>query len=326
MIKHRSVQVGLFLLVVSLATVSITRASSHTALGPTTPSTVTVDVGYGEKGGDAIIFTPRWIDVYVGDTVIWRDLDALDGHTVSFGSKATLDLVLKQAFVPVPQKNGPPMLALSPKVVLPTTSPTYDGTGYANSGVLSKGKTWSLTFTAPGTYRYLCILHAGLGGGMSGVVVVHPRPLVGRMYFVQAGDSQAAHDDTSNQTLNQSFFPQRLTVHVGDTVTWTGGLHNVAFGPEALRAQLEKHIFTPVPQKSGPPLLAFNPRIAFPSGGNTYDGAGFVNSGILLFTVKPGSTAPPMFHLTFTKAGAYEYDCLLHPHMEGSITVLPAAQ
>ena len=70
----------------------------------------------------------------------------------------------------------------------------------------------------------------------------------------------------------------------------------------------------------------FNPRIAFPSGGNTYDGTGFVNSGILLFTVKPGSTAAPMFHLTFTKAGTYEYDCLLHPHMEGSITVLPAAQ
>jgi hypothetical protein len=78
-----------------------------------------------------------------------------------------------------------------------------------------------------------------------------------------------------------------------------------------------------MPQKSGPPLLVFNPKVAFPTGGATYDGTGFVNSGVLVLNVPPGSKAPPSFKLTFTKAGKYTYVCLLHPGMDATITVVP---
>ena len=65
------------------------------------------------------------------------------------------------------------------------------------------------------------------------------------------------------------------------------------------------------------PNLALNPKIAFPSGGPTYDGTGFVNSGIL---VLPN---PHTFKLTFTKPGTYTYDCLVHPDMDGTVSVTP---
>jgi plastocyanin len=56
---------------------------------------------------------------------------------------------------------------------------------------------------------------------------------------------------------------------------------------------------------------------AYPSGGPNYDGTGFVNSGLL---EGKGKT----FSLTFTKAGTYDYICLLHPGMGGQVAVQAA--
>jgi plastocyanin len=120
------------------------------------------------------------------------------------------------------------------------------------------------------------------------------------------------------------FFPRKLTIHVGDTVTWIGGFHTVTFGPAAVRDQLEKQRIASVTLKNGQTVLAINPKIALPSGGATYNGTGFVNSGVLFLRAGPNSKAPPSYSLTFSKAGTYEYACLLHPGMDGHITVLPA--
>lgn len=44
-----------------------------------------------------------------------------------------------------------------------------------DSGNIDAGKTYSHTFTAPGTYAYYCALHGGAGGvGMAGVIIVDP--------------------------------------------------------------------------------------------------------------------------------------------------------
>ena len=159
---------------------------------------------------------------------------------------------------------------------------------------------------------------------MQAVVIVHPRAQPqGHLWMVQAGDGQEASADSTNATVNDSFYPRRLTVHVGDTVEWIGGFHTVTLGPEDMIQQLEKSLFVPTPQASGPPKLVFNPKVAFPSGGSTYNGTGFVNSGVLVFTVPPGSKAPPTFKLTFTQPGTYSYDCLIHPGMDGVVTVVP---
>jgi plastocyanin len=134
---------------------------------------------------------------------------------------------------------------------------------------------------------------------MDGYVIVHPRPAQGKLYKVQAGDGQMAGNDKANVTADMAFFPQRLTIHVGDTVEWIGGFHTVTFGPEALRDQLEKKFLTQRPQTSGPPLLVFNSKVAFPSGSHTYNGNStrFVSSGILALNAPQNSKAPPTYRL-----------------------------
>lgn len=285
----------------------------------------TVLVGTGKlevSQGSLLGYTPKYLDVTVGDKVTWRSIDELEPHTVSFGPLALLkDLTRKDQLVSVPQKAGPPLLAFNPKVALPTTSDTYDGTGYANSGVMAGGRSWSLTFTRPGMYQYVCLIH---GMVMAGFVIVHPaQPRHSTLYHVMAGDGPQAAGDQANATTNDAFYPYQLTIHVGETVQWMGGFHTISFGPAAMLMQLQKSFVMPTPQRNGPPLFVINPKAAFPSGGATYDGTGFVNSGILPFTVPKGSTAPPSFKLTFTKAGTYRYVCLVHPGMDGSITVIP---
>jgi plastocyanin len=309
-------------LLISLAPGVITRAArvhARARAGPNAAATHVVSVGFGgDRGGEAIIFTPKYIDVTVGDTVIWRDADGLEPHTVSFGPMAMLKKLAQDNIMPLPHK----LLGLNPKVANATPGNTYDGTGFANSGLLTKGKTWSRTFTRPGTYHYLCLIH---GEPMDGYVLVHPRPrpAQGKLYIVLTGGDQMAGNDKSNVTSDMAFYPQRLTIHVGDTVEWMGFFHTVAFGPEALRDQLEKNFLVRTPQQSGPPLLVFNPKVAFPSGRHTYNGTGFVSSGILALNAPQNSKVPPTYRLTFTRPGTYQYDCLVHPNMEGSITVLP---
>lgn len=333
------------LLSLSLGAAAVTRASTQRhAANSTTAQTYTVTVGYGDQGASAAIMTPKYIYVTVGDTVTWRDNDTMEPHTVTFGPKALLTKLATQTPMPLPQKAGPPLMAIPSLVARATERTTYDGTGLASSGLLYKGRTsrltWSLTFTKPGAYHYYCLIHYPL---MSGVVIVRPREQTpqfsgllrhfgvtlpvhghGQAWLVQAGDGPEGFNDQANVTASDAFFPRRLTIHAGDTVTWIGGFHTVTFGPAALRDQLEQHSLMAMPQSSGPSQLVLNPKVAFPSGGATYDGTGFVNSGILFLRVPHGSHKPPMYSLTFTKPGTYEYDCLIHPHMEGTITVLPA--
>jgi plastocyanin len=288
-----------------------------------TPAAITVLVGLGQTGvspGSQLAFTPKYVDISVGDTVKFREIDKLEPHTVTFGSMATLKKMSDNLITPMPQKNGPPLLVIDPKGVAPTSGSTYAGTGIANSGILPVGKSWSLTFTTPGTYHYICLIH---GTGMAGVVTVHPAQ-TGHTWMVQAGDGMAAINDKMNTTTNDSFYPRHLSIKVGDTVQWIGGFHTISFGPESMLHQLEQNLFIPMsPQGGGAPKLVFNPKIAFPSGGSSYSGTGFTSSGILPFQVPPGSKAPPMYKLTFTTPGTFTYDCLIHPGMDGTITVTP---
>ncbi len=93
----------------------------------------------------------------------------------------------------------------------------------------------------------------------------------------------------------------------------------MAFGPLAQLAALRRAFIMPIPQKNGPPMLVFNPQVAFPVGGPAYDGTWFVNSGILVLP------KPHPWALTFTKPGRYTYWCLIHTGMNGHIAVLLAS-
>lgn len=132
--------------------------------------------------------------------------------------------------------------------------------------------------------------------------------------------------DMENLIDTQAFFPQEITVTAGDTVIFEfpdpPGFHTVTF----LSGEAVPPIIIPdetggTPTASptgGPPRLIVNPAAAFPAGGNTYDGTGYLTSGLDVIRI-PGD-AP--FMVTFTAAGTFEYQCIPHGVvMKGTVVV-----
>ncbi|HEY7033151.1 MAG TPA: hypothetical protein VH482_17560 [Thermomicrobiales bacterium] len=108
------------------------------------------------------------------------------------------------------------------------------------------------------------------------------------------------------------FFPGEITINAGDSIWFDygmGGFHTVSF----LSGGQVPPILIPdpeadTPEGGAPPQLIIHPQIPFPHGGDTYDGTGYVSSGIDFFR---DPTQP--YVLKFTKAGSYDYLCLIHP-------------
>jgi plastocyanin len=104
----------------------------------------------------------------------------------------------------------------------------------------------------------------------------------------------------------QTFRPESVIVHEGDTVKWTnpyGEIHTVSFYPAG----------QPLPD-----LIVngdINPAVAAPSGPTTFDPTKASNSGIM--------EEDGVYSLTFPKSGIYSYFCFIHPGMIGTIQVVP---
>jgi plastocyanin len=115
-------------------------------------------------------FTPKTLTVKQGDTVEWS-MSMPGFHTVTFGAEPDL-------FTIEAQQAGPPKLVLNPQV-FPSGSTVHTGTGYYNSGPMASPdqpddpmtvKAYSLKFTQPGRYEYICIPHYSLG--MDATIIV----------------------------------------------------------------------------------------------------------------------------------------------------------
>lgn len=108
--------------------------------------------------------------------------------------------------------------------------------------------------------------------------------------------------------------------------------HTFTFGPingkDAYVDQIAASFVMPAAGAAGPPTLVVDPRAGYPSenpalGLPSYDGMnhgnGYFNSGIL---DRGRDTPPPSaVRVKFTKAGTYQYLCLIHPFMRGQVTV-----
>ncbi|MBV9323853.1 MAG: hypothetical protein JO352_08720 [Chloroflexi bacterium] len=129
------------------------------------PSQVTAGTGRQLPGtGNVFVarFEPDRRAVKVGQTVTWTDRDPAVPHTVTFG----------------PEPPGGLLGLVAPSGAVDRTGhATLNAPGQAaNSGVIGVGQplgtTFSATFTAPGTYSYICGLHDTLG--MKGTISVVP--------------------------------------------------------------------------------------------------------------------------------------------------------
>jgi plastocyanin len=115
--------------------------------------------GVGSGGISILRYISSTLDVRVGDTVEWTNLDGNgEPHSVSFG--------------PEPQDQT---------ALAPSGGKTYAGSGWVSSGLyvgppIPAPHTYSLKFTKAGTYPYICVLHDVVGMTGSITVAAAPRP------------------------------------------------------------------------------------------------------------------------------------------------------
>lgn len=155
-----------------------------------TPGTKHVTAGYGEitatAGGQEALAVVRFIDgtveIHVGDTVEWANVDPIIGHTVTFGTEPA-DL-FDPSCGPAPgcRVTLDPDGALHATITGPGQNvhsgfifaalEGYTGLTPVPLPPLFPPSRFPITFTAAGAYDYQCSLHDNLG--MVGKVIVLP--------------------------------------------------------------------------------------------------------------------------------------------------------
>ncbi len=315
-------------------------AAGALAVAAFAPAAIAADPSTGWQAGAGVssrtqaiqgnAFLPQALTVNVGDTITWH-LNSGEFHTVTFLSGAAAPPVI------IGGPNGP---EFNPAVAAPSGGPTYDGSGFTNSGLLFTGQQFTLGFSKAGTYPFLCLIHAGMAGtiNVQDAGTAYPRTQaqydtaaratgarllgVGRMVSARAlaaarssGRGQAAVGTGASvgaigSVAVMRFLPGRLVIHAGQSVTWTNRdpetPHTITFGEEP----------------GGGPLGAFAPSGVDGPGHATLSGpdasanSGFVGAGLPFGTT---------FTATFASPGTYRYICALHDDlgMTGTVVVLP---
>jgi plastocyanin len=270
-------------------------------------------------------YFPLVLTIVAGDTVRWT-LGTQASHTVTFLSRQ-------------PGPINPLLLpdgrsVMNPALEYAQGGSTYEGARYTNSGMLSaRASTYDLTFSTPGVYPYVCLLHRGMEGtivalpsgsqppktwaeyralgeqewavvrargeglAQSAPTVAEPAPGNATNYYISSGFG-------ANHVSLLRFLPQELTVRVGDTVTWVQSdpqeVHTVTF-PEA---DSPVALTTTDTSSFGPPVTLYDPQATQPQGGPVHRGVGYYNSGIM----QPFAR----YTLTFLQPGTYAYLCIPH--------------
>ena len=313
------------------------------------------------KDGDTNAFYRKTVTVHVGDKVRWQ----INGfHTVTFPAKGKKPppfispdasgakyAGFNDAAATPFWFNGMNRLILDSLGAFPAGTKSYDGSKLASAGApLSAGrpKPYTLKFTKAGAFSYFCTIHEGMKGTVKVVAKGKAVPSAAadrkavKAEFAKdvaqatkdakfagpAGNAVQAGNDSKNTAILR-FFPAKKTVPVGTTVTLsmpptTAEIHTFSFGPAAYLKQQADGFIAPDPSAK-PPLLVFNPLIAFPSdpppavlvhnGAN--HGNGFLSTGVLDRVA--ASPSPPSAQVRFDKAGTYDFICLVHPFMKGQI-------
>jgi plastocyanin len=129
----------------------------------------------------------------------------------------------------------------------------------------------------------------------------------------------------SNHALVNEFVPKQLEVKRNEPITWKmlGAEHTISFGVPR---------YFPIVQFLDDGTVRINPKIDAPAGGarkipeqegmgvfevngGTYDGTGFWSSGLV------GADPYAEYTMRISKAGTYDFACLIHPPMVGKVTV-----
>ena len=315
---------------------------------------VSVDAMPDDFSASFFSYFPRQVSARPGDTVEFTSDFSGEPHTVAFG---TLIDATELDADPQPSAAQPCFVVSG---VPPATEacpaggqPDFDGTQpFFSSGFLPDEATFSVRLAeniAPGTYQFMCLVDRTEMTGQLTVVgsdeavpspadvsalaqrdidaaVAALQPRADRIRAITAPPALAGAPEEDGAappvTSTVNVFPDEVSVPVGGAVTWSvDGAHTIAFGsPEDARplyafdgegvVRANKKGANPaggagMPSGASPPLLV---------DGGAYE-EGFRNSGLLV------GSGDVQYKLTFPTAGTYQYRCLFHTDMEGTVKV-----
>jgi plastocyanin len=285
-----------------------------------------------DMGRQVLAFLPNEVWIHAGDSIAFK-VATDEPHTVTFLT---------------PNQVRPPF-----SVGCPGTTPSgsaEDGSSCLNSGTLSKGQEYSVTFPTAGDYKLVCLYHQNHTAMIHVLDPSAQLPHDQEFYKDEAAEMQKEmlssadhimdHDMDSSadgvtagagsiiatgggsDTLSVVRFmhPDKI-VHVGDTVEWTNDdpitPHTITFGAEPAN---------PIPPSANvtvDPDGALHATVSS-QGDNVHSGfiAAAPQDQIGLPQPPPGITR---FRVTFTKPGTFAYKCVLHDNlgMLGKVVVLP---
>jgi plastocyanin len=308
---------------------------------------------------DVNSFFPRGTTIHVGDRVRFLpngfhtvDLPAKGGaETPLFTPTGEVENRTDAAGQPF-WFNGLPVLSFNPTLLSGGLGKSlrYSGAKGVNSGLpLGPPKPMTVRFTKAGRYTYFCDVHPG----MTGTVTVKPksakvssakadRKALKRTFarnLKTAKSLRTTKPPANTVSVGASgpggveyfqMFPRKLTVKPGTTVQFrmskdSREVHTATFGtnPNSSSSYLNPIIQGfegQAPTLDGRGVYPSDPPGTVASMSSTLHGNGFWNSGVLDAT-KATKQIPSSGTLRFDAPGTYQYFCLIHSNMHGTITV-----
>jgi plastocyanin len=243
--------------------------------------------------------------------------------------------------------NGQPRLEIGATTLAKQGGSSYDGSALTGSGVaLGEPKPYTVRFTRRGSFAYYCTIHPRMratvrvvGRGQRVPSLRQDRAAAAAQLARAKRVARRLRDPnipartisggSDRGTVNYlRFFPSRLTIDAGDTVRFTVPSkqepHTLSVGPRAYLTNLGENALAPPAGSPPPPLIAdaraflpSDPPPTLPAFDGTNHGNGFISTGAL-----GGGQEQTRSSIRFTKAGTYDFVCLVHPEeMKGRITV-----
>jgi plastocyanin len=356
-LSHRSKAAFAASLVVLAIPASASAATKVVTMGPSSADEKTLNKAFADVND----FFPHGTTIHVGDSVRFNptgfhtvDFPAKGGKPLGLLAPAgTTAGVLDAAGNPF-WFNGQPMLGFAPALGPPGLfgkKATYTGAKRVESGLpLSQHpKAFTIKFSKAGSYTYYCNIHAGMKGKVTVVSRRHSVPSA--KADAKALKAQVAADLKTAKSLATTavapgnvsvggsgkggvelyaMLPATQTVPPGTTLKFSMSaksfdVHTATFGPgdpenqpTSYLGQLAQH-FANDPVAPSQAAYPSEPPGTLGSLSPTLHGNGFWNSGVM--DNSSASPLPNSNSVTFTAPGTYNFYCMVHPFMHGTVVV-----
>lgn len=313
-----------------------------------------------KTGSDANAFFPSSISVHVGEKVKFVPTGFHTVELLGKGAKPTPLLSPNGQLTAEKDAggadfwfNGQPQVGFTPTLLkgLYGKSASFDGSKSIQSGLplANKPKPFTITMKKAGTFTYLCTVHTGMKGTIKVLAKGKPVPSTkadDKRVFAQvvaavkvAKGLAATKPPANTVSVGAagaggveafSFFPSSLTVAPGTTVTFTMAkgsyeVHTATTGPGDPEKDPKSYLGVLAASVASP---AFDSAAVYPSDvpgapaslTPTSHGNGFWNSGVL-DTASVTAQLPVSNKVTFAAPGTYQFYCMIHPFMHGTVNV-----